>query len=141
MTCRSLCRLHFFKIVCAYVYALLFLSVRLLYISAMMMEALRHYKLTVTLTYVLKVAVFTNVPLFNFKFTNKCKQPEENFYTCAWSYDTETGESLLVVAGFKGIIRVIETSHVTCRAVSEWYYSVYLTLPLNSVCVCVCVCV
>lgn len=49
----------------------------------------------------------------------RASQPEENFYTCAWSYDTEMGETLLIVAGLKGIIRVIETSHVTCRAVSE----------------------
>lgn len=45
-------------------------------------------------------------------------QPEENFYTCAWSYDSVTHESLLIVAGSKGIIRVIGTSNVNCRAVS-----------------------
>ena len=79
----------------------------------------------------------------HFKFPNQ--QPEENFYTCAWSYDTETGESLLIIAGFKGIIRVIETSHVTCRAVSEitcvWCPSVCLVITPRIFCVCVCVCV
>ena len=41
-------------------------------------------------------------------------QPEENFYTCAWTYDTETGESLLAIAGFKGIIRIIGYVLVVC---------------------------
>lgn len=41
---------------------------------------------------------------------------EENFYTCAWSYDSETRESLLAIAGLKGIIRVIGTSRVACAA-------------------------
>ncbi len=45
-------------------------------------------------------------------------QPDENFYTCAWSFDSETYESLLLIAGFKGIIRVIGTSTVNCKAVS-----------------------
>jgi len=47
-----------------------------------------------------------------------CLQPDESYYTCAWSYDSETCESLLVVAGLKGIIRVLGTSTVNCKAVS-----------------------
>lgn len=34
-------------------------------------------------------------------------QSEENFYTCVWSYDKATKESLLAVAGAKGVIRVL----------------------------------
>ena len=34
-------------------------------------------------------------------------QPDEVLYTCAWTYDQETGESLLAIAGLKGIIRII----------------------------------
>ena len=45
-------------------------------------------------------------------------QPDENFYTCAWSYDSDTFESLLIVAGSKGVIRVVGTSTVSCKAVS-----------------------
>lgn len=32
---------------------------------------------------------------------------DENFFTCAWSYDGVTGLSLLAVAGSRGVIRVI----------------------------------
>lgn len=41
--------------------------------------------------------------------------PEEMFYTCAWTYDAETGESLLAIAGAKGLIRIVGTSSATCR--------------------------
>jgi polycomb protein EED len=42
--------------------------------------------------------------------------PDEVFYTCAWTFDQETGESLLAIAGLKGIIRIIGSSTITCRA-------------------------
>ena len=58
------------------------------------------------------------IPLYIMLCSDSVVQPDENFYTCTWSYDSETYESLLVIAGFKGIIRVIGTSTVNCKAVS-----------------------
>ena len=42
-------------------------------------------------------------------------QAEENFYTCAWTYDTSTSHPLLAVAGSRGIIRVI--NHITMQCI------------------------
>ncbi|XP_073822550.1 embryonic ectoderm development protein escl [Musca autumnalis] len=36
--------------------------------------------------------------------------PDENFYTCAWSYDAETSEPILAASGYRGVIRLFNIS-------------------------------
>uniref|UniRef100_A0AAY4EYG4 Embryonic ectoderm development n=1 Tax=Denticeps clupeoides TaxID=299321 RepID=A0AAY4EYG4_9TELE len=43
---------------------------------------------------------------------------DENFYTCAWTFDTSTSHPLLAVAGSRGIIRII--NHITMQCVKHY---------------------
>ncbi|XP_067623945.1 polycomb protein esc-like [Eurosta solidaginis] len=40
--------------------------------------------------------------------------PDENFYTCAWSFDPENGDPILAAAGYRGVIRVFNPSKHIC---------------------------
>jgi len=40
--------------------------------------------------------------------------PKENFYSVAWSYDTETGHPLLAAGGARGVVRLFSIATMTC---------------------------
>ncbi len=59
------------------------------------------------------------VPLFlplPFYFLIPDPDTEENFYTCAWSYDADTGRPILAAGGYRGIVRY------GLSAVNHWIF-------------------
>ncbi|MGH0166823.1 UNVERIFIED_CONTAM: hypothetical protein FKN15_051048 [Acipenser sinensis] len=43
---------------------------------------------------------------------------DENFYTCAWTFDSSTSHPLLAVAGSRGIIRII--NHISMQCIKHY---------------------
>ncbi|XP_062515313.1 polycomb protein eed-like [Corticium candelabrum] len=58
-----------------------------------------------------RVSVYRCLPGGEIAPLQKYEDPdvEEIFYTCCWSYDVDTKESLLIASGARGVIRVINT--------------------------------
>lgn len=63
-----------------------------------------------------RVSVYECTDDGNIKFLQCYADPDldENYYTCAWSFETSTGNPLLAVAGSRGVIRIFCIATMTC---------------------------